>query len=121
MSKRTRTAGRILRHKRGRKKISGSAETPRLCVFFSNKEIYSQVIDDGAGRTLASASTLEKTLIEEAKGKNKTDCAKLVGARIAEAAKEAGVKKVVFDKSGYKYGKRVSALAGAARKGGLSF
>lgn len=90
-------------------------------MFISNKQVYAQIIDDIAGKTLAASSTLNEDLREKAKGKSKTEMAKMVGARIAELAKEAGVSKVVFDKSGYKYGKRLSAIADAAREGGLRF
>ncbi|MFA6451490.1 MAG: 50S ribosomal protein L18 [bacterium] len=121
MSKRTTTENRQLRHKRSRKKIAGSAERPRFCVFISNRHIYAQIINDEDGLTLAAASTLGDDLREQAAGKNMTDKAKLLGSRIAVIAKEAGLSKVCFDKSGYKYGKRLSALADAAREGGLSF
>ena len=94
---------------------------PRLSVFRSSKQIYAQVIDDARGHTLAAASTLEKDL----KGKLKTgadvEAAKEVGRLIAERATQAGVKQVVFDRSGYRYHGRVKALADAAREGGLEF
>lgn len=102
-----------------RKKIEGSAETPRLSVFRSNKEIYAQVIDDISGKTLAAASSADKDL-KKAKG-NKTERAGKVGALIGERAKQAGVEKVVFDRSGYLYHGRVKALAEAAREAGLKF
>jgi len=110
-----------MRQRRGRRKVIGCAERPRLCVFISNRQVYAQIIDDSAGRTLVSASTMSGELREQSQGKNKTEMAKLVGARIAELAKQAGITKVVFDKSGYKYGRRLDALAGAAREGGLVF
>ncbi len=99
-----------------RRKLSGSAERPRLSVFRSNKEIYAQVINDEAGVTLAAASSAKL----EGTG-TKTDTAKAVGSAIAAAAKAAGVDKVVFDRNGYLYHGRVKALADAAREGGLIF
>jgi len=94
---------------------------PRLSVFRSSKQIYAQVIDDARGHTVAAASTIEKDL----KGKLKTgadvDAAKEIGRRVAERAVQAGVKQVVFDRSGYLYHGRVKALADAAREGGLEF
>ena len=118
---RTKEESRVMRQRRGRRKVIGCAERPRLCVFISNRQVYAQIIDDSAGRTLVSASTMSGELREQSQGKNKTEMAKLVGARIAELAKQAGITKVVFDKSGYKYGRRLDALAGAAREGGLVF
>ncbi len=110
-----RNDARLRRHKRVRHKISGSAERPRLCVFRSNKNIYAQIIDDVAGVTLASASSLE---LEEGATK---DAAKAVGELIAVKALEKGVKEVVFDRGGYLYHGRVKELAEAARSGGLQF
>ncbi|MBQ0112592.1 MAG: 50S ribosomal protein L18 [Bacteroidales bacterium] len=101
-----------------RKKINGTAEKPRLTVFRSNKEIYAQLIDDVAGRTLASASSMEKGFQKQG---TKTDVATLVGKSIAERAKAAGVETVVFDRNGYLYHGRVKALADAARENGLKF
>ena len=105
------------RHQRVRTKISGTAECPRLNVFRSNKNIYAQVIDDVAGVTLASASTLDKDI----SGGNKTEVAAAVGASVAKKATEKGVKEVVFDRGGYLYHGRVAALAEAARENGLEF
>lgn len=102
-----------------RKVVSGTADRPRLSVFRSNQEIYAQVIDDLAGRTLAAASSREKGISE--KTATKTEKAKQVGTLIAERAKEAGIDQVVFDRSGYLYHGRVKALADAAREGGLKF
>ena len=99
-----------------RTKVNGTAEQPRLTVFRSNCQIYAQVIDDVEGKTLASASSLA---IKEKV--TKTEKAKKVGALIAEAAKKAGVEKVVFDRNGYLYHGRVQALADAAREAGLKF
>lgn len=106
--------------KRIRKKISGTADQPRLSIFRSNKQIYAQVIDDNEGKTLASASSLEKPVIEK-KGITKTEQARLVGQRIAEKALKAGISNVVFDRGGYLYHGRVKSLAEAAREGGLKF
>ena len=111
-----------LRHRRRwrvRKHLKGSAEQPRLSVFRSLKHIYAQVIDDGTGRTLASASTRDKGL-EVKYGGNK-DSAALVGKAVAERAIAAGVKQIKFDRGSYKYHGRVAALAEAARKAGLEF
>lgn len=110
-----------MRQKRGRKKVSGTSERPRMSVFVSNKQVYAQIIDDSAGKTLVSASTLSPELKEQANGKATTEKAQLVGAAVAKLAKDAGIEKIVFDKSGYRYGKRMSAMADAARKGGLNF
>ncbi len=101
-----------------RRKVSGTTERPRLTVFRSTKHIYAQIVNDEAGTTLASASTLN-TPVEGNKG-NK-DAAKAVGTAIAAKAKEAGVSTVVFDRNGYKYHGRIKALADAAREGGLTF
>ncbi len=103
-----------------KKRLSGTAEKPRLTVFRSNKQIYVQVIDDIAGKTLASVSSTKKEIAEIAKG-IKADQAKLVGKKIAEVALEKGIKEVVFDRNGYLYHGRVKVLADAAREGGLKF
>jgi large subunit ribosomal protein L18 len=94
---------------------------PRLSVFRSSKHIYAQVIDDAAGRTLAAASTLDKSLREELKTGADKDAAAAVGKLVAERAKQAGVSQVVFDRGPYMYHGRVKALADAAREGGLDF
>jgi large subunit ribosomal protein L18 len=94
---------------------------PRLSVFRSSKQIYVQVIDDAQGRTLAAASSLDKDMRETLKTGADVEAAKAVGRRIAERAVQAGVKQVVFDRSGYRYHGRVKALADAAREGGLEF
>lgn len=109
------------RHRRVRSKVEGSVERPRLNVFRSLKHIYAQVIDDTAGHTLASASTIDGELSAQCAGMNKTDCARLVGKAIADRAKAAGVSTVVFDRGGYQYHGRVKALAEAAREAGLEF
>ena len=113
----TRFHKRQARHLRVRKKVNGSMARPRLCVYRSLKQIYVQVIDDESGRTLASASSLK---LEEPE-KSKTEVAKLVGTKIAEQSKAAGISQVIFDRGGYKYHGRVKALAQAARDGGLKF
>ena len=105
-------------HKRLRRKISGTAERPRLAVFRSLKHIYAQVIDDKVGRTLVAASTMEKNA--PAKGCN-IGSAKEIGKLVAERAKEQGINSVVFDRGGYRYHGRVKALADAAREAGLEF
>ncbi len=119
MIKRPDTRGqRIKRHNRVRGKISGTAERPRLCVFRSENNIYAQIIDDVAGSTLVSASTVEKGF--EGSGGN-CEAAKKVGAAVAERALQKGIEEVVFDRGGYIYHGRVKALADGAREGGLKF
>ena len=103
-----------------RKKISGTAEKPRIAVFRSNKQIYAQVVDDNNGVTLLSVSSKEKELAGQT-GIKKTEQAKLVGKSLAAKCKEKGIENVVFDRSGYKYHGRVKSLADAAREGGLKF
>ncbi len=119
IKKESRNDARILRHKRIRENLIGTAEKPRLCVFRSNKNISAQLIDDEAGVTLVSASSLDKDL-NIANGSN-LEAAKLVGASIAKKAKKAKISKVVFDRGGYQYHGRVEALAEAARENGLEF
>ncbi|MBK7894331.1 MAG: 50S ribosomal protein L18 [Candidatus Promineifilaceae bacterium] len=109
------------RHRRIRNKISGTAQRPRLNVFRSLDHIYAQVIDDVAGKTIVSASTVDKALRSEVVGKPKKDQATMVGKAIAERAKAAGVSKVLFDRGGYLYHGRIKALADGAREGGLDF
>ena len=109
---------RLRRHRRVRGKIAGTAERPRLVVFRSNRGIFAQLVDDDAGKTVASASWT--SLPKSFKG-DKTEQAAEVGKRLAEAAKKAGVETVVFDRGGYLYHGRVKALADGAREGGLSF
>lgn len=108
---------RLKRHKRIRGKISGTAERPRLSIFRSNKNIYAQLIDDVAGVTLASASTLDENVSDA----TKLEQASAVGKAIAEAAKAKNISTVVFDRSGYLYHGRIQALADAARENGLDF
>ncbi len=113
-----RSAARNRRHLRVRKKVQGSAERPRLIVNRSARHTMVQLIDDGTGRTLASASTLEET-VRAADG-DKTAKAREVGKLLAERAKAAGVDAAVFDRAGWAYHGRIAALADAAREGGLS-
>jgi large subunit ribosomal protein L18 len=109
---------RIRRHKRVRGKIFGTAQKPRLCVFRSLKNIYAQVIDDENGKTLASASSLDKEFNQY--GGNK-EAAKLVGQAVAKAALDKGITEVVFDRGGYIFHGRVQELADGAREAGLKF
>ncbi len=111
-------AQRLKRHKRVRAKISGTPERPRLNVFRSETNIYAQIIDDVAGKTLVSASSLDKSF--EGSGSN-CEGAKKVGEMVAERAKAAGITTVVFDRGGYVYHGRVAALAEGARAAGLQF
>jgi large subunit ribosomal protein L18 len=112
---------RLRRHARLRKRVNGSTTRPRLSVFRSNVHIYAQVIDDSTGRTLAAASSKDRSLADSFAGKTKTERAKIVGQLIAERAKAAGVEQVVFDRGGFLYHGRVQALADAAREAGLTF
>ncbi len=121
MAKSSRTKARARRHLRVRKKIEGTAERPRLNVFRSVGEIYAQVIDDALGRTLASASSVDKELRAKVSALKKAEQAKIVGQAVAERAKAKGIRIVVFDRGGYKYVGRVKALADGAREGGLQF
>ena len=116
--KSTRTAARLRRHRRVRKKIRGSAHRPRLAVFRSNRYIYAQVIDDDRGHTVAAASSLERELRERSLT---VETAGAVGRLLAERSLEVGVDTVVFDRGGYRFGGRVRALADAARTDGLRF
>ena len=122
MIKRPDTRGqRIKRHNRVRGKISGTAERPRLCVFRSESNIYAQIIDDVAGNTLVSASTVEKEIKAELENTDTVDAAAYVGTVIAKRAIEKGIKEVVFDRGGFIYQGKVAALADAAREAGLEF
>lgn len=113
------TKARSKRIRRIRKKITGNSDQPRLRVFKSNKHIYAQIIDDSAGKTLVSMSTIDKNF--QKSDDDKSGKAKKVGILLAEAAKSAGVSKVVFDRGGYIYHGRVKALSEGAREGGLQF
>jgi len=120
-SKKSRSVARARRHLRVRKHISGTSLRPRLNVFRSVSEIYVQVIDDEAGQTLASASSIDHDLRSQMGSLTKTDQARLVGKTLADRAKAKGIQKVVFDRGGYRYIGRVKALADGAREGGLEF
>ncbi|MBQ8587842.1 MAG: 50S ribosomal protein L18 [Clostridia bacterium] len=121
ISKKSSNAQRIKRHLRVRKNISGTPNRPRLNVYRSLSNIYAQVIDDVNGKTLVSASSLDKEIKEKmAYGGNKA-CAKEVGLLVAKRALDAGIKAVVFDRGGYVYHGRVQELADGAREGGLEF
>ena len=114
----SKSAARVRRQVRARKKLVGSAERPRLVVFRSSRHVFVQVVDDAAGTTLASASTMEADL--RALDGDKTAKAKRVGELVAERAKAAGIDAVVFDRGGNKYHGRVAAIADGAREGGLA-
>ena len=117
----SRNAHRVQVHERVRRRVAGTPARPRLCVYRSLGHIYAQVVDDLAGRTIASASSLDKQTREQTKGGGNVAAAKVVGKVIAERARAAGIQQVVFDRGGYKYHGRVQALANAAREAGLSF
>jgi len=116
-----RTAGRIRRHERVRERVAGTAEKPRLAVFRSLSHIYAQVIDDRTGRTLAAASDLDVAGTAGGSKDKKSERAKAVGQKLAEAAKAKGIGEVVFDRAGYRYHGRIKALADGARASGLKF
>jgi large subunit ribosomal protein L18 len=132
MARKSKLESRVRRHRSIRKRIEGTAERPRLVVFRSAKHIYAQVIDDLASKTLVAASDLAKKVKGEGakaapagdKGKDKpkkSDRAKVVGTELAKLCLAKGISKVVFDRAGYKYHGRVSAVAAGAREGGLEF
>ena len=114
-----RSGARQKRHDRLRLRVAGDTGRPRLAVFRSLNHIYAQVIDDGSGKTLAAASTVEKEL--RGSKQTKTEEAKVVGRLVAERAKTAGVERVVFDRAGFRYHGRIKSLAEAARGAGLDF
>jgi large subunit ribosomal protein L18 len=117
----SRDAHRRRVHQRIRTRVTGTSERPRLSVYRSNGHIYAQVIEDRTGRTIVSASSLDKETRKELKGGNNVAAAKVIGKKIAERARAAGIEKVVFDRGGYMYHGRVEALAAAAREAGLKF
>jgi large subunit ribosomal protein L18 len=117
----TTRAARIRRHARVRRRVEGSAEKPRLCVYRSLSHIYAQVIDDVSRVTLVAASDVEKDLTSRVNGKKKADVATIVGTLVAQRAKQKGISRVVFDRGGYPFHGRIKALAEAARAGGLEF
>ena len=121
IQKRDKNEIRRIRHERVRKKISGTAERPRFCVYRSLKNIYVQVIDDTKGVTLCQASTLDKEIKPQLESVDKKGAAKLVGKLAAERAVAKGISEVAFDRNGYLYHGRVKQLAEAAREGGLKF
>ena len=109
------------KHRRIRHHLSGTATTPRLAVFRSNKHMYAQIIDDTVGNTLVAASTLQKDVKTELDKTNNVDAAAYLGKVIAEKAKEKGITDVVFDRGGFIYQGKIKALANAAREAGLNF
>lgn len=117
MATRSRNDSRVARHIRLRKKVDGTSARPRLAVFRSLKHISAQIIDDSTGNTLASASSLEKSI----KALGNAEGAKKVGEALAERAKQAGITTVVFDRGGFRYHGRVASLADGVREGGLEF
>jgi large subunit ribosomal protein L18 len=121
MSKINRKESRARRQRRVRAKVAGTTARPRLNVFRSLANIYVQVIDDSTGNTLVSASTIDAEVRGQMAGKKKSEQAKVVGQVVAERAKAAGLKQVVFDRGGYRYHGRVKAVADGAREGGLEF
>ena len=116
-----RRVSRLRRHIRVRKNVIGTPERPRLNVFRSLQHIYAQVVDDSKGCTLVAASTVDPEVKKQLKGLAKTDQARVVGKVLAERALGQGIKRVIFDRGGYKYHGRVKALADAARESGLEF
>jgi large subunit ribosomal protein L18 len=117
----SRADARVRRHARVRRKVAGTPERPRLSVFRSTAEIYAQLIDDQAGTTLVSASSIDHEMRSKLDGMKKVEQARLVGKLVAERAREKGIQQVVFDRGGFRYIGRVKALADAAREGGLEF
>ncbi|MFH1006779.1 MAG: 50S ribosomal protein L18 [Candidatus Latescibacterota bacterium] len=118
----SRTAARARRRKHIRKKIAGSADRPRLCVYRGSKNIYAQLVDDVSGTCLLGVSSLSKEIREDAHtSKGKCELSRTVGKLLAACAREKQIEKVVFDRSGYLYHGRVKALAEGAREGGLQF
>jgi large subunit ribosomal protein L18 len=116
-----RNAKRVKRHLKARKKIQGTPERPRLNVYRSSKHIYAQIIDDAAGHTLVSASTLDQDVKTQMSYSGNKEAAKIVGKTVAEKAKGKGIDTVVFDRGGYLYHGRVKELAEGAREAGLQF
>lgn len=112
---------RVSRHLKVRQNLAGTENRPRLCVYRSTSNIYAQIIDDTKGVTLVSASSLEKALAKDIKGKTKTEIATIIGETIAKRALDAKINTVVFDRAGYLYIGRVKAVAEAARSAGLEF
>ena len=121
VSKKSRSEVRVNKHRRLRNRFSGTAERPRLAVFRSNNHMYAQIIDDTVGKTLVSASTVEKEVKAELEKTNNVDAAAYVGTVVAKRALEKGIKEVVFDRGGFIYQGKIQALADAAREAGLEF
>lgn len=121
VSKKSRTVVRENKHRKLRNRFSGTAQRPRLAVFRSNNHMYAQIIDDTVGKTIVSASTLEKEIKAELEKTNDVDAAAYVGTVIAKKALEKGITTVVYDRGGFIYQGKVKALAEAAREAGLEF
>lgn len=121
VSKKSKNEIRLKKHKRMRNRFSGTPDRPRLAVFRSNSHMYVQIIDDTVGKTLVSASTVQKEVKSELEKTNDVEAAKSLGTVIAKRAIEKGIKAVVFDRGGYIYQGKVKALADAAREAGLEF
>jgi large subunit ribosomal protein L18 len=121
MERRDKIEARLKRKKRVRKKISGTAARPRLCVFKSLRHMYAQLVDDGTGKVITGVSTLSAEVKGGIKHGGNAGSAKAVGAAMAKKAQALGIKEVLFDRSGFKYHGRVKALADGAREGGLIF
>jgi large subunit ribosomal protein L18 len=117
----TKVDARLKRKRSIRKKVRGSQERPRLCVFRSSRHIYAQVIDDSKGETLVAASTVESAIAGGQKFESKRAAAEFVGKTVAQRALEKGIKKVVFDRNGFLYHGRVKAVSDGAREAGLDF
>ena len=121
VSKKSRSEVRVNKHRRLRNRFSGTAARPRLAVFRSNNHMYAQIIDDTVGKTLVSASTLQKEVKAELEKTNNVDAAAYLGTVIAKRAIEKGINTVVFDRGGFIYQGKIKALADAAREAGLEF
>ncbi|EUB16446.1 ribosomal protein L18 [Shuttleworthella sp. MSX8B] len=121
ITKKSRTEVRVKKHRRIRNTLSGTAARPRLAVFRSNQHMYAQLIDDEAGKTLVSASTLDADVKADLEKTNNVEAASRLGTVIAKRAIDAGVKEVIFDRGGFIYAGKVAALADAAREAGLEF
>ena len=121
VSKKSRTVVRENKHRKLRNRFSGTAERPRLAVFRSNNHMYAQIIDDTVGKTLVSASTLDKDVKAELERTNNVEAATVVGTVVAKKALEKGITTVVYDRGGFVYEGKVKALAEAAREAGLEF
>ncbi|MDO4614579.1 MAG: 50S ribosomal protein L18 [Lachnospiraceae bacterium] len=121
ITKPSRAEIRQKKHRRMRNRISGTAECPRLCVFRSNKHMYAQIVDDVAGKTIVSASTLQAAVKEGLQYTDNVEAAAKLGTVIGERAVQAGIKEVVFDRGGFVYHGKIQALADAAREAGLTF